>query len=154
MGKQRQPIDEASRETFRPRALTPSVDLSGYAREAEQSIRAPSPISDVRIALVEPAAPDIEVEVEVDVETAGGVEGGDEELYWTVIGSPEVVPRLAMTLAELRTQALDSAAGFVVAQIDGVSTVQDVIDVCGMPRLDVLTILCELAQAGVVTFLA
>jgi hypothetical protein len=146
--KQRKPVDEASRETFRPRALTPSIDLSEYARDAEQAISAASPISNVRIALAEPALPD------VDVESEAYFEAEDEELYWTIIGTSGAVPRLGISLSELRGQTLDCASGFVVAQIDGVSTVRDLIDVCGMPRLDVLRILCELAQAGVVTFLA
>jgi hypothetical protein len=60
------------------------------------------------------------------------------------------VPFVARDAREIPTLALDHRAGFVLSQIDGVSTIEMLIDVCGMDRLELLRILGGLVEQGVV----
>jgi hypothetical protein len=46
--------------------------------------------------------------------------------------------------------AIDHRAGFLLSLVDGSSTLEAILDVCGMPRLDALRILHELVQRGAV----
>ncbi len=50
---------------------------------------------------------------------------------------------------EIRWMSLDHRAGFILSLIDGQSTLEDLLDICGMPKLDALTILVELQDRGV-----
>ena len=58
-----------------------------------------------------------------------------------------VVPR-----AQMRWLSIDHRAGFVLSLIDGQSTVETILDVSGMPKLDALRILHELVQQKIVAF--
>jgi hypothetical protein len=50
---------------------------------------------------------------------------------------------------QLRWLSLDHRAGFLLAMIDRGTTVDDLLDVSGMPRLDALRILCDLLDQKV-----
>jgi hypothetical protein len=52
----------------------------------------------------------------------------------------------------LPTLAIDSRTGFLLSLIDGASTFEAILDVCGMPRLDALRILDDLVQRGAIAF--
>ena len=43
---------------------------------------------------------------------------------------------------------LDQRSGFVYSFLDGASSIEDIIDVSGVPRLEVLRILDDLVAAG------
>jgi hypothetical protein len=58
--------------------------------------------------------------------------------------------RLAVPSGEIRWLTLDHRAGFLISRMDGVSSVEDLLDVSGMARLDALKILVELVNRGVV----
>jgi hypothetical protein len=62
------------------------------------------------------------------------------------------VPRLAISLKELKALPLDHRAGFIVSFIDGAYTVAMILDACAMPRKEALTILRELAARRVIVF--
>jgi hypothetical protein len=47
---------------------------------------------------------------------------------------------------------MDHRAGFILSLIDGASSVDLILDVCGMPKLDALRILQELVQQKIVAF--
>jgi hypothetical protein len=53
---------------------------------------------------------------------------------------------------QLRWLSIDHRAGFLLSHVDGVSSLEMILDVSGMPTLDALKILCELAQQRVISF--
>jgi hypothetical protein len=62
----------------------------------------------------------------------------------------EAVPRVVAPTQRLKGLPLDHQAGFVLACIDGESTVQTLIDVCGLPPVEVVRTLERLVELGVV----
>ena len=60
------------------------------------------------------------------------------------------VPVPALNDAELRWLGLDHRSGFLLSRVDGVSTVEEVLDVCGMPRLEALKTLVDLLDRGAI----
>lgn len=73
------------------------------------------------------------------------------DLYEGKLGSLDRVPYVVVARDELRFLALDHRAGFLLSHIDGVSPLDSILDVSGMPRLDALRILVELVQKRVVS---
>jgi hypothetical protein len=61
----------------------------------------------------------------------------------------DAVPMLAIPFAELRTMPLDHRAGFLLSLVDGTSTVETILDVCGMPREEALAMIEDFAQRGI-----
>lgn len=59
-------------------------------------------------------------------------------------------PRVALDRAAVAALSLDHRAGFLLSIIDGTFTVQELLDVCGMPQMDALALLFELTERGVV----
>src|SRR5690606_31944434 len=51
---------------------------------------------------------------------------------------------------QLRWLSVDHRAGFVLSLIDGTATVEEVLDVAAMPRLEALRILVDLKERGVI----
>lgn len=85
------------------------------------------------------------------IETA--IEKCREALYRTYLdrlGSAEKVPRVALRGDAIKDLALDHRAGFLLACVDGVSTIDEIIDVSAMPGLEAVRILYELLQEGVI----
>lgn len=76
--------------------------------------------------------------------------GALTQLYANKVGDLSVVPRIALAPDEVVWLGLDHRAGFVLSQIDGQSTYDEILDVVGMERLDALRILAELCEAGVI----
>lgn len=56
---------------------------------------------------------------------------------------------LCVNPAELRALRLDKWSAFLVSCVDGASSVDDVVDVSALPRLDALRVLYDLVQRGV-----
>jgi hypothetical protein len=75
-----------------------------------------------------------------------------EQMYKTKLGALDRVPIVMVPSGELRWLSIDHRAGFVLSNIDGVSSLEMIIDVSGMPNLDALRILCELAQQRIISF--
>jgi hypothetical protein len=71
-------------------------------------------------------------------------------LYSSKIGSLGAVPVPALNDAELRWLGLDHRSGFLLSRVDGVSTVEEVLDICGMPRLEALKTLVDLLDRGAI----
>ncbi|MEZ4315485.1 MAG: hypothetical protein R3F14_46305, partial [Polyangiaceae bacterium] len=69
--------------------------------------------------------------------------------YLERLGAGDHVPRLAVNRGALTGLSLDHRAGFLLSCVDGGSTVEEIIDVSAMPRLDAVRILYELVQEGV-----
>ncbi|AKF09242.1 hypothetical protein [Sandaracinus amylolyticus] len=69
------------------------------------------------------------------------------------VASSEVgarVPRIAVPEHEIRWLGLDHRQGFLLSRLDGSVTVDDLVDVSGMSRLEVLRTLVELVESGAV----
>jgi hypothetical protein len=72
------------------------------------------------------------------------------QMYLARIGDKASVLRQVMDSEEVKTLQLDHRAGFLFSLADGVNTIDEILDVSGMPALDALRILYELIQEGVV----
>ena len=72
------------------------------------------------------------------------------QMYLSRIGSGRHVPRLIMGPEQLRWLTLDHRAGFLLSCVDGRSSIDEILDVSGMPGLDALRLLYELVQEGVI----
>lgn len=67
-----------------------------------------------------------------------------------VNASGRTVPKLLKSKAEIAAAPIDHRAGFLLAHVDGVTTVQGLVDVTGMPEEEVDTILDRLRRLGIV----
>jgi hypothetical protein len=63
------------------------------------------------------------------------------QMYLARLGSPTQVVRVAVPSDQIRWLSLDHRAGFLLSLIDGRSTIEEILDISGMPRLDALRIL-------------
>ncbi len=75
-----------------------------------------------------------------------------EQMYTTRIGPLDRVPFVAVPQEQLRWLSIDHRAGFVLSHIDGNCSLEQILDVSGMPTLDALRILYELMQQRVISF--
>lgn len=73
------------------------------------------------------------------------------QMYKEKLGSGEQVLRLAMVPSEIQNLALDHRAGFLISLVDGIATVDEILDMSGMPEIDVLRLLYEMREQGVVS---
>jgi eukaryotic-like serine/threonine-protein kinase len=76
----------------------------------------------------------------------------DEELerhYLARIGPSRQVPRVAMAPAQISSLALDHRAGFLLSLVDSRCSIEELLDISGMPRLETLRLVCELLDHGV-----
>jgi hypothetical protein len=74
-----------------------------------------------------------------------------ESMYAARLGPLDRVPSVAVQRAQLRWLSIDHRAGFVLSLVDGSSTLEMILDVCGMPRLDAMRILDQLVQQRIVS---
>ncbi|EYF02043.1 hypothetical protein [Chondromyces apiculatus] len=72
------------------------------------------------------------------------------QTYKARIGDGSQVLRILISNEQIRSLNLDHRAGFLLSCIDGMSSIDDVLDVCGMRELDALRILYELVQENIV----
>lgn len=63
----------------------------------------------------------------------------------------ECVPELEVDMSELATLDLDHRSGFLLAQIDGLLTIQDLIDLCSMSYEDTLAALSSMCENGIIS---
>jgi hypothetical protein len=74
------------------------------------------------------------------------------QIYTSRIGSLKRVPRVTVVEAEVRWLGHDHRAGFLLSRIDGKSSIDEIIDVSGMMRLEALKTLADLVDAGAIQF--
>jgi hypothetical protein len=75
-----------------------------------------------------------------------------ENMYAARLGPLDRVPMVVVPRTQMRWLSMDHRAGFILSLIDGSSSVEMILDVCGMPKLDALRILHELVQQKIVAF--
>jgi len=72
-------------------------------------------------------------------------------LYEARLGRLDAIPKISLGSEEIVALNLDHRAGFVLSQIDGVSTFEDLFSLSGMSRLDTAGILAQLLEQNVIT---
>lgn len=72
------------------------------------------------------------------------------QMYLARIGDKASVLRQVMDSEQVKGLHLDHRAGFLLSLADGMNTIDEILDVSGMPALDALRILYELIQEGAV----
>jgi hypothetical protein len=70
--------------------------------------------------------------------------------YLEKLGGAELVLRVAMSPSDIQGLSLDHRSGFLTSLIDGVATISEILDICGMQPLDALRLLYEMREQGVV----
>jgi hypothetical protein len=73
-----------------------------------------------------------------------------EQFYQSRLGSFDRVAEVAVESSEIRWLGLDHRAGFFLSRVDGSTTVDELLDLSGMPRLEALATLVELLDMGAV----
>lgn len=68
------------------------------------------------------------------------------------LGGPDAVPRTIVSGAALRELALDHREGFLLSRVDGVSTLDEILDVSGLGRSETLRLLAVLRDKGAIAF--
>jgi hypothetical protein len=70
------------------------------------------------------------------------------EVYRNFLGDPTRVPQLPMPMHRMPVAELDHRAAFLLSRVDGSLTIEDVLDVSGMARLDALRHVVRLLLRG------
>jgi hypothetical protein len=65
------------------------------------------------------------------------------------LGNLERQPQLAKSLQDLQNAPMSPRAAFLLSRIDGTLTIDELLDVSGMPRLEAFRHLCQLYLRGV-----
>jgi len=73
------------------------------------------------------------------------------QMYESKLGAMDRIPAVVLPPDEIIWLNLDPRAGFVLAQIDGTVTFEDLYAICGLHRLDTARILSQLLEEGVVS---
>ena len=73
-----------------------------------------------------------------------------EQIYRARLGSLGAMPNVVVPESEVRWLGLDHRTGFLLSLIDGRHSIEQLIDVSGMGRLEVLKNLVELLDAGTI----
>jgi hypothetical protein len=92
---------------------------------------------------LDPEAPEVARALEDSEQTL-------QALYESKLGKLSVVPRIRLRDDEVIWLNLDHRAGFILAQIDGSLTFDDLFSVSGMSRLDTARILVQLLEQRVI----
>lgn len=71
-------------------------------------------------------------------------------LYTSKLGRMDAPVVVALGDAELRWLGLDHRSGFLLSRVDGLATVDELLDICGMPRLEALRTLVDLLERGAI----
>ncbi len=72
------------------------------------------------------------------------------QMYVSRLGGLDQVPSMAVPRSELKWLSLHHRAGFLLSQIDGVSTLEEIIDLAGMPEIEALRTLVDLLGQRVI----
>ena len=117
--------------------------------------------------------PDASIMVELGAEVSidlsdpfGGLiplDAGDGGVSAMVTAPPSAAPQLSLTqrhsIPSLRKEAgdlsrlpIDHRAGFLLAHVDGMQTLEEILDVCAMPATEALELLEKLRNLGVIEF--
>ena len=77
-----------------------------------------------------------------------------EQIYEARLGSTSNLLRVAVGENDVRWLGLDHRAGFLLSRVDGHSSIEEIIDTSGMPRLEALRTLAELLDQRAIRVVA
>lgn len=72
------------------------------------------------------------------------------QMYAARLGPMDQVPSVVVPADQITWLSLDHRAGFLLSLVDGISNIEEILDVSGMTRLDALRIMYTLAQQNVI----
>jgi hypothetical protein len=72
-------------------------------------------------------------------------------IFEAQLGSLSRVPHVVQSGGVIATLGLDHRAGFMLDRIDGMTSVDDLLDIAGMPRIDALYMIVTLLKHNVIT---
>jgi hypothetical protein len=154
-GEKRRVTPDAAPESVRDAmpTLVDEVELEAARIASTKQSSIPPSFQEARERPSRPTT-DHEIEVAWDVDD----EPADpEELfpkYVRMLGPFSRVPIVTVPFEKITTLALDHRMGFLVALIDGTSSIQTLLDVAGMAPREVLHALVTLRDLGIVAFRA
>jgi len=73
------------------------------------------------------------------------------QMYAARIGPMDQVATVAVPPEQITWLSLDHRAGFLLSLVDGISSIDEILDISGMSRLDALRIMYTLVQQNVIT---
>ena len=71
------------------------------------------------------------------------------EIFQTFLGDAGRVPVLAMSMNQLASEKIESRAAFLLSRVDGFLTIDELLDVSGMSRVEAYRHLCILTLKGI-----
>lgn len=71
-------------------------------------------------------------------------------MYRSKLGDLGRTPKIRMSDQELIWQSLDHRAGFVLSQVDGMTSYEDLVEISGMSELEATRVLARLVEMGVI----
>lgn len=95
--------------------------------------------------------------LEVDAEDAEAARYAEScrnvltQMYAARMGSLEQIVTVSIPADQIRWLSLDHRAGFLLSLVDGVSTVEEILDISGMTRLEALRIMYTLLEQRVIS---
>lgn len=136
--------------------LTPPFDPAAFARESESKLRISVPTltdpkSSATLRRAEPMTHVMPLQREEPLFDESDRITSELPLPPSVRLTTQSVPVLAMTAAQMRGMPLDHRAGFILSHVDGVSSVETILDVSGMPGDEVLLLLQALLDKGIIS---
>ncbi len=72
------------------------------------------------------------------------------QMYTARLGALDQVPTVAVPQEQLRWLTLDHRAGFLLSHVDGVSSLEEILDISGMAHLEAMRIIYDLIQQRVI----
>jgi hypothetical protein len=72
------------------------------------------------------------------------------QMYAARLGPMDQVPSVVVPSDQITWLSLDHRAGFLLSLVDGISNIEEILDISGMTRLDALRIMYTLAQQNVI----
>jgi hypothetical protein len=113
----------------------------------------PARDSEVRVAAAGPPTPQMgaegpQSEIRRITRPEMGAVAGDEGWAGRMAGMPVVV----MPVERLKRLPLDHRAGFLLSLMDGAIDLETIVEIAGMPRNEVIGLVRDLFQAGVIAF--
>lgn len=73
-----------------------------------------------------------------------------ESLYTSQVGPLSAIPRVDVPDTDIRWLGLDHRAGFLLSRVDGFTSLEELLDLSGMPRLEALKTVLSLVDAGAI----
>lgn len=73
-------------------------------------------------------------------------------MYSARLGALDQIVTIGLARDQVRWLSLDHRSGFLLSLVDGNTTIEEILDLSGMPRLDALRILFSLFQERIIAF--